>query len=123
MARYLDKVGINCILDATFTREVSRREIKEKLSLAGKDFHIIECICPEDVCPVNFSQKHRDMLMHTKLFLERNSVAINLRFNKLITSLRTAVQNDGSLDKEATSYNDIFDAFGLSLENYSLKRS
>ena len=60
--------------------------------------------------------------MHTKLFFERNSVAINLRFNKLITSLKTAVENDGSLDKEATSYNDIFDAFRLSLENYALKR-
>ena len=30
MAKYLDKAGINCILDATFTRERSRREIKEK---------------------------------------------------------------------------------------------
>jgi hypothetical protein len=30
------------------------------------------------------------------------------RFDKLITSLRTAVDNDGTLDKESTSYNDIF---------------
>jgi hypothetical protein len=36
-------------------------------------------------------------------------IAINPdRFDKLITSLRTAVDNDGTLDKEATSYNDIF---------------
>ena len=41
MAKYLDKAGINCILDATFTRESSRREIKEKLGLARKDIHII----------------------------------------------------------------------------------
>jgi len=35
--------------------------------------------------------------------------------------LRTAVDNDGILDKEATSYNDIFDAFdafGLALTFY-----
>ena len=74
------------------------------------------------VCPINFSQKHRDMLMHTKLLFERRSVAINAKFDKLITSLKTAVENDGSLDKEATSYNDIFDAFRLSLENYALKK-
>jgi len=33
------------------------------------------------------------------------------KFDKLITSIMTAVDNDGILDKEATSYNDIFDAF------------
>ena len=74
------------------------------------------------VCPINFSQKHRDMLMHTKLLFERNAIAINSRFSKLITSLKTAVENDGSLDKESTAYNDIFDAFRLSLQNYSLKK-
>ena len=49
IAKYLHKAGINCILDATFTRESSRLEIKKKLGLASKDFHIIECICPEDI--------------------------------------------------------------------------
>jgi hypothetical protein len=34
------------------------------------------------------------------------------RFGKLITALRTAVDNDGTLDKESASYNDIFDALG-----------
>ena len=46
-------------------------------------------------------------------------IAINLdKFDKLITSLRTAVDNDGALDKKATSYNDIFDAFRLALKFY-----
>jgi hypothetical protein len=36
----------------------------------------------------------------------------------LITSLRTAVDIDGTLDKEATSYDDIFDAFRLALKFY-----
>jgi hypothetical protein len=31
-------------------------------------------------------------------------------------TLRTAVDNDGTLDKDATSYNDIFDAFRLALK-------
>ena len=32
--------------------------------------------------------------------------------------MRTAVDNDGTLDKESTSYNDIFDAFRLALKFY-----
>ena len=36
--------------------------------------------------------------------------------NKLITALRTAVENgEGSLDKEASSHDDLFDSFRLSL--------
>jgi hypothetical protein len=51
-------------------------------------------------------------------------IAINPdRFDKLITSLRTAVDNDGRLDKEATSYNDIFDAFRLALKFYRFEDS
>ena len=50
-------------------------------------------------------------------------IAINPdKFDKLITALRTAVDNDGSLDKKATSYNDIFDAFRLGLCSITLKR-
>jgi hypothetical protein len=58
------------------------------------------------------------MLAHAKEMLEyqQGMVAIHPRFNKLITSLRTAVEKgDGSLDKEVTSHNDCFDAFRLSL--------
>jgi hypothetical protein len=40
------------------------------------------------------------------------------KFDKLITALRIAVDNDGTLDKEVTSYNDIFDAFRLALKFY-----
>ena len=36
--------------------------------------------------------------------------------NKLITALRTAVENgEGSLDKEASSHDDLFDSFSVSL--------
>ena len=46
-------------------------------------------------------------------------IAINPdKFDKLITALRTAVDNDGTLDKESTSYDDIFDAFRLALKFY-----
>jgi hypothetical protein len=43
------------------------------------------------------------------------------QFDKLITALRTALDNDGTLDKEATSYNDIFDAFRLALKFYQFE--
>lgn len=37
-------------------------------------------------------------------------VAINPKFTRLITALRTAVEKgDGTLDKEATSDDDLFD--------------
>ena len=56
--------------------------------------------------------------------LHGKSIAINPdKFDKLITALRTAVDNDGTLDKEATSYNDIFDAFRLALKFYHFRDS
>ena len=55
---------------------------------------------------------------------DRGKIAINPdRFDKLITALRTAVDNDGILDKELTSYNDIFDAFRLALKFYRYEES
>jgi hypothetical protein len=64
------------------------------------------------VAPVNFNKEHKAMLGHCKIILENEGgkIAINPVFDKLITALRTAVDNDGTLDKESTSYNDIFDA-------------
>ena len=41
-----------------------------------------------------------------------------LLFDRLITSLRTAVAEENLLDKESTSYSDIFDAFRLALKSY-----
>ena len=73
------------------------------------------------IVPVNFNKEHKSMLGHCKMILEKDGgrIAINPdKFDKLITSLRTAVDIDGTLDKESTSYNDIFDAFRLALKFY-----
>ena len=70
------------------------------------------------VIPVPFSKEHKNMLAHCKELLEYQNgyVAIHPKYNKLITALRTAVENgEGSLDKDATSHDDLFDAFRLSL--------
>jgi len=91
---------------------ISARYRSEWLGDATKDMRIV---------PVNFNKEHKSMLGHCKMLLEKDGgrIAINPdRFDKLITALRTAVDNDGTLDKEATSYNDIFDAFRLALKFY-----
>ena len=89
----------------------------EKLGDATKDMKIV---------PVNFNTEHKAMLEHCKMLLEQDprKIAINPdKFDKLITALRTAVDNDGTLDKESTSYNDIFDAFRLALKFYHFRDS
>lgn len=70
------------------------------------------------VIPVPFSKEHKNMLAHCKELLEYQNgiVAINPKHNKLITALRTAVENgEGYLDKEATSHDDLLDAYRMSL--------
>ena len=68
------------------------------------------------------------MLQHAKSLMEETEedgkvlIAIHKdKFHKLITGLRTAVANEYKLDKEQTSFNDMVDAFRLSLIFY--KRS
>jgi hypothetical protein len=72
------------------------------------------------VIPVPFNINGAQMLQHTKSLLEdkENLVAIDKRFDKLLTSLRTAVANEYRPTKEDTSYHDILDAFRLSLQLY-----
>jgi predicted kinase len=48
-AKYLHIAGIDCILDATFNRESSRKEVKERLSLRHDQLFIVECMCPEEI--------------------------------------------------------------------------
>ena len=101
--------------EADYAKVIARYK-SEGLGDATKDMKIV---------PVNFNKEHTAMLGHCKMILEddRGKIAINQdRFDKLITALRTAVDNDGTLDKEATSYNDIFDAFRLALKFYAYQQ-
>ena len=78
------------------------------------------------IVPVNFNSEHKAMLGHCKMIFEADGggkIAINPdKFDKLITALRTAVDNDGSLEKDSTSYHDIFDAFRLALKLYNFQQ-
>jgi hypothetical protein len=76
------------------------------------------------VVPVPFSVEGAKMLQHCKWLLEEKDedgsslIAIHSSFDKLLTSLRTAVANEYKLAKQETSYDDILDAFRLSLTFY-----
>jgi predicted kinase len=58
--------NVNCILDATFTKEKSRREIRNKLGHDAKEIHIIECVCHEDIVivPLQESMIIRMLIFH-----------------------------------------------------------
>lgn len=70
--------------------------------------------------PVAFGMEHKQLLYHAKFMLENKYLQIYppSRFEKLITSLRSAWAKDGVLDKEVTSFDDILDAFRLCLRPY-----
>jgi hypothetical protein len=68
--------------------------------------------------PVSFGKEHKNMLAHAKMMIDKRYVAIHKDFEKLIVSLKTAVEHNGSLDKEVTAYDNVFDAFRLCLLRY-----
>jgi hypothetical protein len=64
------------------------------------------------------------LLIHTKeqLEFEISILAMNPKFEKLKTSLRTVISDDsGKLDKEAKLYDNVLDAFRLSLQMFKVK--
>ena len=91
--------------------EIIKEAKNKKLNYLLTDMHVM---------PVNFSTEHKMMLGNCKILMEKNGgyVSINPKFTKLVTSLRTAVEKDRTLDKEATSYDDVFDAFRLALRHF-----
>lgn len=95
--------------------------IQEKIAYSKKN--ILDLARFMTVIPVPFSTAGKDMIMHTKELLEyeRPLIAINPNFEKLITSLRTAISDDlGKLDKEQTSCHNVLDAFRLALKGITL---
>jgi hypothetical protein len=114
-------------LISSLKREVANERdnwayVQEKLAYCKK--HHVDINRHMKVVPVPFGTEGKNMLIHTKELLEFESpiVAINPKFEKLTTSLRTAISDDlGKLDKEATSYDNVLDAFRLSLQMFKLK--
>lgn len=92
--------------------------IKYMLHRSENRFTIEELFPKMKVIPINFAKHHRDLLKHTQVLLEKECLSINPKFDKLITSLRTAVANEYTLDKESTSFDDLLDAYRMSLRYY-----
>jgi hypothetical protein len=66
--------------------------------------------------PVNFSTEHPNMLSNLHAVLTKSYLAIPEKYDKLITSLRTAYAEELNLKKEQTVYDDLLDALRLSLK-------
>lgn len=76
--------------------------------------------------PIPFNSYGQKMLEHMRLLFEKNKIVIDRqKFPHLVTALRTAKINEetGKLDKEKTSFNNVFDSFRLNLLNYRLTSS
>jgi hypothetical protein len=75
------------------------------------------------VVPVPFGPEGASMLQHMKFLIEDSDVLLQIhpKFEKLMTSLRTAVAQEYKLDKEQTVHPDIFDAMRLALRFFRIK--
>jgi hypothetical protein len=73
------------------------------------------------VVPVPFGVEGAKMLQHAKALMDETEedgsslIAIDKCFDKLLTGLRTTVANEYRLNKEQSSFNDLTDAYRLSL--------
>jgi len=112
-------------LKMEFDERYDNQYVKDQFAFCKKyNLHIEDRMI---VVPVPFSVEGAHMLQHAKSLMEETEedgsslIAIDKRFDKLLTGLRTAVANEYKLDKEVTSFDDLVDAFRLALTFY--KRS
>ena len=71
--------------------------------------------------PVNFNTEHKNMLSNLHAIISKGYLAIPEKYDKLLTSLRTAYANELSLDKDQRSYDDLLDASRLALKGFGFK--
>ena len=76
------------------------------------------------VVPVSFAQEGASMLAHCKNLLEHedNLVAINPKWEKLVTALRSCSAQEYKMDKDLSSFSDIMDAYRLSMKFFLLNK-
>ena len=86
------------------------------------DYEKVEDVSPHSnkIIPVAFNKDHKEMVSNLAMMFNEDYIAIPDKYDKLILSLRTATVNEYSLDKEATSYDDLFDALRLSLKGFRI---
>jgi hypothetical protein len=74
------------------------------------------------IVPVSFSTTHKKMLEYTRFLLDRGYIGIHPSFSKLLTSMRTAYENEGTLDKDRTAHDDILDAVRMAMVHFEMER-
>jgi hypothetical protein len=99
----------------------NRNWVQGKMAYCKK--HNLDIYRHMKVVPVPFSSEGKNMLIHTKELLEFEEPIIAINVKLTTAALRTAISEDLSkLDKEATSYHNVLDAFRLSLQMFKLKK-
>ena len=70
------------------------------------NYESAESVSPQSnkIIPINFSKEHKTMISHLAQLFNEHHVAGPQQFDKLIISLKTAVVNEYSLDKENQSW-------------------
>lgn len=61
------------------------------------------------------------MLSNLHVVVSKGYLAVEQKYDKLITSLRTAWAEELSLDKKETTYDDLLDALRLALIGFEFK--
>jgi len=56
------------------------------------------------IIPVNFNTEHKNMLSNLHVVVSKGYLAVNPKYDKLLTNLRTAYSKELTLDKNQTSY-------------------
>jgi hypothetical protein len=91
-----------------------RLKWNESLSWSSKD----SFSDTEKIRPVNFSTEHRNMLSNLHALVSKGFLAIDPKYDKLITSLRTAYAEELNLKKDIGSYSYLLDGLRLALKAY-----
>ncbi len=73
------------------------------------------------VRPISFNSEHKNMLSNLHAVVSKGYLAIPEKYDKLITSLRTAWAEELNLKKDVTSYDDLLDALRLALNAYKFE--
>jgi len=71
--------------------------------------------------PVNFNTEHKNMLSNLHAVISKGYLAIDPKYDKLLTSMRTAYAEELNLKKDVTSYDDLIDAVRLALKAYNFE--
>ena len=113
---------MNCLffIDGSNRAMVNLLKIRWQESL---DWETTDDSSPElmKIIPVNFNTEHKNMLGNLHAVVSKGYLAIDSKYDKLLTSLRTAYANELTLDKDQTSYNDLLDGLRLGLKAYQIE--